>query len=248
MKKAFLVLILFLFLISLVGCSNIRSKEAAEGSRMGALADSTSVKYAALHGTMKEYDTFSELTAALKSGSVDCIIVDERNVKDVKKAAAGVKKLSEPLADSNFRIAVAIENPDLVKDINASLKSFSDNGILDDIINGHYKTLEYCYECESAGVDAKALTVAVCGDFAPFAYFDEDGHPAGIDVDIARAICAKLGLQCNIRVVDSSELIKEVKNGTAHFALGGITQNSDSAEECLMSNVYASCTQVIMTR
>lgn len=246
MKRWISALLAVLLLLSLTGCSGIRTLEAAEGSRFGALTGTTSVKYAALHGELHEYRTAKELVAAIRAGSIDCIAADERNVGKLKKA--GIRSLSEPLAESRFRIAVAVENPDLIEDINSALRSFSSNGTLEDMINGHYRDSSYVYETTPAPEDAKTLKVAVCNDFAPYAYTDASGNPAGIDVDLARAICSRLGLQVSFRVVSSDSLVSEVKNGTAHFALGGITANSDRADDCLMSEPYATCRQILLTR
>lgn len=47
-------------------------------------------------------------------------------------------------------------------------------------------------------VMAQSLTVAVEGAYPPFSFFDNDGKLAGLDVDIANALCVEAKLDCQI--------------------------------------------------
>lgn len=53
-------------------------------------------------------------------------------------------------------------------------------------------------------VASGVLRVALYRDNAPFSD-DPDGNPVGIDVDIAKAIAAKLGVKPEVRIVEASE-------------------------------------------
>ena len=43
---------------------------------------------------------------------------------------------------------------------------------------------------------AGTLRVATSADYPPFNYFDEEGRLAGFDIEIARALCAEMEVQC----------------------------------------------------
>ena len=45
-------------------------------------------------------------------------------------------------------------------------------------------------------------------DYPPFHYFDEEGVLTGFNVDLARAICEALAVECEIRPVDWEDMFK----------------------------------------
>ena len=45
---------------------------------------------------------------------------------------------------------------------------------------------------------AENLRIATTGDYPPFNHVDNAGEIAGYDVDIARALCTELGVECEI--------------------------------------------------
>lgn len=227
--------------------SYINSRDDLTGKRIGVLDDSSSEPYAKLYGSVKSFQDKKTLVNALKLGEVECLVVDSRSVKDITRFSF-LKKLKESLAESHLKIAVAKENPDLVDDINRAISYLSDEGILKEIIKAHYSGQTYHSSYSDDGNDSHVLTVALGGDFGPFKYYDEEGNIAGIDVDIAREICAYLGLRVAFIEVSGSRLVGSVAKGEAHFALGGITTDSVQNDECLLTNEYDICTQIIVTK
>ena len=99
MKKTTIIFLVLTILLLCAGCSGIRTPEAAEGSRIGVLKGSSSERYAALHGTVKTYETADDLAAALKAGSVDCILTDINQLKAVRRGHLGMRRLKQPLAE-----------------------------------------------------------------------------------------------------------------------------------------------------
>lgn len=249
MKKTMILLLLsVLMLLSCAGCSGIRTPEAAEGSRIGVLKGSSSERYAALHGTVKTYESADELAAALKAGSIDCILTDIHQLKSVKRGHLFMRKVKQPLAESYFRLAAAVENPDLLDRVNAALTALGENGTLEAIIQGHYKDPDYVYEAQLPEDTDRTISVLLCRDFPPYSYTDPSGNPCGIDADVVRAICEWLGVRCELTAGEGSELIAAVKNGTYQLAAGGITASSEQADLCAMSEPYAVCTQILLVR
>ena len=61
---------------------------------------------------------------------------------------------------------------------------------------------------------AEQLRIATTGGYPPFNYADEAGEMMGFDVDIARALCAELGAECEIVLEEWERLIPELRAGS----------------------------------
>ena len=61
---------------------------------------------------------------------------------------------------------------------------------------------------------AEKLRIATIGGYPPFTYVDDAGEMAGFDVDIARALCAELGAECEIVLEEWERLIPELRAGS----------------------------------
>ena len=61
---------------------------------------------------------------------------------------------------------------------------------------------------------AEKLRIATTSDYPPFSYVDDAGEIAGFDVDIALALCAELGAECEIVLEEWERLIPELRAGS----------------------------------
>lgn len=60
-------------------------------------------------------------------------------------------------------------------------------------------------------------------DFPPFNFADEDGQLAGLNIDLARAICLDAGTACDIKERPWDELLLALKRGEADAVIAGHT-------------------------
>ena len=249
MKKILCVILALLTVLALTGCGErlIENPEDIKGKRIAVLEGSTSVIFAEVYGShVRVCSDKKELLSAVKLGDVDCALVDESDEGRVKRFQFGIKTLDEPIK-ADFRVAAAYENPDLIRDINAALFYLDDEGIIKDITRGYFKDgAEFVFEHTAVSEDAKTLKVGICIQDGPYCFYDESGELRGIDVDIAIEICAYLGLKCEFEIMDQDDLIKSAWGGSVHFAIGCITDTSENADKCIMSDPYANCTQIIL--
>jgi polar amino acid transport system substrate-binding protein len=77
-------------------------------------------------------------------------------------------------------------------------------------------------------------------DYPPFHYFDEVGALTGFNVDLAKAICEALEVECEVKDVDWSELFIYLERGDADAAIASIRISAESiARADFTSRYYA---------
>ena len=58
---------------------------------------------------------------------------------------------------------------------------------------------------------AEKLRIATTGGYPPFSHVDDAGEITGFDVDIARALCTELGVECEVVLEEWERLIPELR-------------------------------------
>ena len=71
---------------------------------------------------------------ALKTGKVDCVIIDNQPAKAFVAANEGLKILDTSYAEEDYAIAVALDNTELLDKINAALKELIADGTVEKIV------------------------------------------------------------------------------------------------------------------
>jgi ABC-type amino acid transport substrate-binding protein len=61
--------------------------------------------------------------------------------------------------------------------------------------------------------DWKRIRIATDGHYPPFSRLDETGKPVGYDVDVARAVCARLAAECEIAAPGWDALVPSLLGG-----------------------------------
>ena len=78
------------------------------------------------------------------------------------------------------------------------------------------------FAISACGKKDKVLVMATSADFPPYEYM-EDGKFAGIDVEIAQAIAAELGMELKIENMEFKGVITAVASGKADIGMAGLT-------------------------
>ena len=99
-------------------------------------------------------------------------------------------------------------------------------------------------ESEAAG---GVLVMATNAEFPPYEYH-EGQEIIGIDVDIAKAIAAELGMELEIEDVAFDSIIPEITSGKADIGLAGITVIEDRKVSVDFSDTYAKASQMIIVK
>ena len=94
---------------------------------------------------------------------------------------------------------------------------------------------------------AETLTMATNAAFPPYEYYDDEtGEVTGIDVEIAQAICDKLGYELEVVDADFDSLVPGVQSGKYDFSMAGMTVTEDRLQSVNFSDTYATGVQVVI--
>jgi len=80
--------------------------------------------------------------------------------------------------------------------------------------------LLFCYSFNSySASDVKKITVACNENNVPVCFWDDNGNPSGIDVDIVRELARRMGMVAEFRLIPWRRLLEEVKHGKVDAAM-----------------------------
>lgn len=170
---------------------------------------------------------------------------------DVSDDATGtdgdaLKILDTEYITEDYAIAVAKNNTELYKKVNAALDELIADGtakkIVDKYINGVENDLVFQ---QNVAADAEELVMATNAEFPPYEYYDGD-IIVGIDAEVAAAIADKLGMKLRIDDMAFDATIASVETGKADMAMAGLTVTEDRKKVVDFTNSYATGVQVII--
>jgi polar amino acid transport system substrate-binding protein len=75
-------------------------------------------------------------------------------------------------------------------------------------------------------------------DYPPFHYYDEVGALTGFNVDLAKAICEVLEVQCEVSATNWAELIPSLDKGDADAAIASIRITAEALKEADFTSRY----------
>lgn len=98
---------------------------------------------------------------------------------------------------------------------------------------------------DGAAVGDNTLVMATEAFFEPYEYYEGD-EVVGIDVEIAKAIADKLGMEFQISVMDFDSIISAVQSGKADMGMAGMTVTEDRKKNVNFTQSYATGVQVVI--
>ena len=252
MKK--LVLILLAISVALLsGCrdrpppNTVHSPDDVRDKLIGAIDGTPSLLLAEDLGVARAFSTGSELMYHLKSGALDCVIMENTVAAELVSETSGVRVLSDPLIEYDLYFAVAKENAELLKAVNSALTALRDNGTLNGLLAKYFSGKNYTYVPPDNVVQRPGyLSLAVPPDSPPYSYKNAYGDFTGLDIDVARAVCDHLGVELQIIGLDTRELVTSVWFGKADLALGWLPVEGEDI--VAISDSYANAVQVVIVR
>jgi len=149
---------------------------------------------------MKRYPKGSTAIQALKNGKIDCVVIDSEPAAKFVEKNQDLKIIDGVFETEEYAMCVKKGNTELLDEMNKALEELKEDGTVDKIIGNYIgdDTGKYQYE-SPADVDHSkgTLVMATNAEFEPYEYHEGDGI-VGIDVDLSRAICDKMGYDLEI--------------------------------------------------
>lgn len=201
--------------------------------------------------TVERFNKGNDAVQALKQGKIDCVIIDEQPAKAFVEKNDDLMILDEEFAIEEYAICVSKDKADLTAAINGALSELKADGTLDSIIAnyiGDDTKGQSPYE-SPADVDRSkgTLVMATNAAFEPYEYY-EGSKVIGIDVDMAQAVCDKLGYELKIDDIEFDAIINAVQSGKADIGVAGMTVTEDRLQSIDFTDSYTTATQVIIVR
>jgi polar amino acid transport system substrate-binding protein len=86
--------------------------------------------------------------------------------------------------------------------------------------------------------DIERIRFLTDSDYPPFNYYDEEGALTGFNVDLARAVCDELIVECDVVPLDWAELVPTLKRNEADAVIASIRPNKQTLEELDFTESY----------
>ena len=93
--------------------------------------------------------------------------------------------------------------------------------------------------------EKKTLYMATEATFQPYEFYDGD-KIIGIDVEIAQAICDKMGVELEVTDVAFDSIIPGIQEGKFDFGMAGMTVTDERKQQVNFSDSYATGVQVVI--
>ena len=240
----------------LTGCgvpaNTVHSVDDLEGKTIGVQLGTTGDIYAedVKDAKVEKYNKGADAVQALKQGKVDAVIIDAEPAKVFVEKNDDIEILDEPFAEEEYAIAMKLDNTALQAEINGALKELKADGTLDSIKNKYIGSdagkSPYTSPADVTR-DKGTLVMATNAEFPPYESKEGDDI-VGIDADMMRAVCDKLGYELQIDDMAFDSIISAVQSGKADVGVAGMTVTPDREKNVLFSDSYTSSKQVIIVR
>ena len=199
--------------------------------------------------TLQEFKSGMEAVTALKQGKIDAVVIDNEPAKVFVEQNEGLKILETPYIVEDYAIAIAKDNTELKDQFNQAIAELKEDGTLDQLLDYYINKNEEAQPYtspEGIEYDGK-LIMATNAQFPPYEYYENETI-VGLDVDIARAICDKLGKELEISDMEFDSIITAIQTGKADFGAAGMTVTKERLENVDFTDSYTTGVQVIIVK
>lgn len=84
--------------------------------------------------------------------------------------------------------------------------------------------------------------------FAPMGYRDNDGEVVGFDIDLAKAVAEKLGVELRIQPIEWDAKVLELNSGNIDMIWNGLTITEERKENINFSEPYLANRQIVIVK
>ena len=234
LTKIFALVLAICMCLCFAGCG-----EKADTVKIGVQTSTTGDIYASGdfgEDAVTRYDNGAAAVEALKTGKVDCVIIDNEPAKSFVAANKGLKILDTEYAVEDYAICFKK---------GSDMKEKVDNALKDLIADGSVKAIVDKYK--KVDTDKPDLIMVTNAEFPPYEYIDGDNY-YGIDVEVAKIIADKLGYDLIIENVAFDSIIPGVQQGKYTMGMAGMTVTDERLEKVDFSSSYSTGIQVVIVK
>ena len=244
MKKAVVFALTGIMAVSMFGCGSKKQVEVSsvddlKDLTIGTTGDSYASDAVASDSQMKRYNKGADAIQALKTGKIDAVVIDSLPAQKFVDANDDLKIVENIWEPEEYAICLKKGNTELKED--GTLDKIMANYIGDDQGSYQYETPE------GTEYTNGTLTMATNAEFEPWEYKEGD-NIVGIDADMAKAICDKMGYDLKIDDMAFESILAAVSSGKAEFGAAGMTVTDERKESVDFTDTYANASQVVIVR
>ncbi|MBR1523766.1 MAG: transporter substrate-binding domain-containing protein [Lachnospiraceae bacterium] len=253
------------------GFTDLKGKKSSNslGSTYADLAE----KYGA---EVQNVDTLSETIDMLTSGRVDATLNAEVSFYDYlgehPDAPIKIVALTDEASEVSIPLRKGAESAALKEEIDKAINELSSDGTLSELSNKYFgsdisQTSEAADSVESADsgsleailseqendelqaiLDSGIIKVGVEGTYPPITYHDEAGELTGFDVDVAKAIAAKLGVEAEFTETEWDSLLASIDSGRIDTVINAVSVTDQRKEKYDFTEPYVSVYRNIIVK
>lgn len=264
-RKLLSAVLILVCVLSLAACGGKESKDEEKKVEIKASEDLADLTIGVQQGTtgdlacsdivkkdsqMKRYPKGAAAVQALEAGKLDCVVIDAQPAAKFVEKSGNLKIIDGIFDDEQYAVCIKKGNTELLDSMNKALGELKDEGTLDKIIANYIgdDIGSFTYETPEGTEHSKGtLIMATNAEFEPYEYH-EGNEIIGIDVDIARAVCDKMGYELKIEDMEFDSILPAVTAGKADFGAAGMTVTDERKENVDFTDTYANATQVVIVK
>lgn len=229
------------------------------GVQVGTTADESCAKYLeTIKFEVTKYDQIIQTFSELKTGRLDAIIVDEVVARDyATKFPADYKITGARLTNEPIGICFKKENSamrdavdDLLVDMRAdgSLKAISQTWFGEDLTTNVDGAATEKVGTGSFPADKKVLKVGVDDVYPPMEYKDDKNVTVGFDVDLAKEIGKRLGMEVEFVSTAWDGIFTSLNTDKFDCIISSVSINEDRQQNFALTKPYIANAQVIVVQ
>ena len=192
------------------------------------------------NATYLEFNTMSDLIAALNSHKIDAFGCDESYYTSMLWEGQKVARIDEPLDQSEYGIIFGKgQNAELQRQFNAYIAKGKGDGSLSALEEkwfGATEPTEFVSYTDLGGENG-TITVALCSAAMPFVYL-KNNQFVGFDVEVITGFAKEYGYAIQFEDTAFASILSGVQSGKYDLGLSGITITEERKESLDFSDTY----------
>ena len=185
------------------------------------------------------YNSYSDISAALKAGKIDGFLGDEPALRMMVKEQPEISYLPKKLVNDNYAFGFTKNNAKTEKirdQFNEMLKEFYADGTMEELGKIWFGDDESKKVVDFSGLTGERLNVVTSGTDVPFSYY-KDNKNVGLAIDLVVRFCHRYGYEPYIEDVDFAVRIPGLVSNKYDMCASSLTITPERQESIDFSDV-----------